>query len=142
MARRMANKAAVESIRKRLGLNLAEFSEALGFGQSAYADMLRTDRITETAALAAECLSRRQSPGAASEVMFMVRIVRGVPVITLLDGDVRRMTLDGETFILIPAEESRPRPVTVHPGNGAERPVPLPEPPAAWAAGAIAAGQG
>src|SRR5688572_5629783 len=110
MARRMANKAAVESIRKRLGLNLAEFSEALGFGQSAYADMLRTDRITETAALAAECLSRRQSPGAASEVMFMVRIVRGVPVITLLDGDVRRMSLDGEDFILIPAEEPRPKP--------------------------------
>lgn len=125
MARRMANKAAVESVRKRLGLNLAEFSEALGYGVSAYADMLRADKITETAGLAAECLSRRQSPGAASELVYLTRIVRGAPVITLLDAEVRTMVLDGERFLLIPAEEPRQRLLSLpaaHAGNGAERP--------------------
>ncbi len=124
MARKMANTAHVESIRKRLGQTMAQFSESLGYGQSAYADMVRNNTITETAALAAECLSRRFAPSAQDEVMFFTRIVRGLPVITVLDGDVRTMTLDGERFLLIPAEEQRPRPwpaLSANAGNGAER---------------------
>ena len=118
MARRMANKAAVETIRKRLGLSMAEFSTAIGYAPSAYGDMVRLDKITETAALAAECLSRRQAPGAQAELVYLTRIVRGVPVITLLDAEVRTMILDGERFLLIPADEPRNRPAAGRVGNG------------------------
>ncbi len=112
MARKMANKAAVESIRKRLGLDLAPFSLAIGYGESAYGDMLRSDKIPETAGMAAECLVRRQSPGALAEVTYLTRIVRGIPQITMLDGDLREMTLDGERFLLIPKP-----PISTRPGS-------------------------
>jgi hypothetical protein len=121
MARKYASTGSVETIRKRLGRTLSQFSEDLGFGLSAYGDMVRNDKVTENAALAAEALMRRQAPGAASELTYLTRIVRGIPHITVLDGDLREMTLDGECFLLIPKEQPRPRPPVreAHAGNGA-----------------------
>lgn len=125
MARKMANKAAVETIRHRLGRSMTQFSEDLGYSISAYADMVRTDAIPFTAGLAAEALSRRQAPGAADELTYLTRIVRGVPVITLLDQDVRTMVLDGERYLLIPVEDPR-QPTrerqSVQTGNGSLAP--------------------
>ncbi len=119
MARRMASKAAVETIRHRLDRSMTQFSEDLGFAPSAYADMVRTDQVTVTAALAAEALSRRQAPGAADEVVFLTRIVRGLPVITVLDGDTGTLTLGGRRYLLVPAAECERRPAPAHRENGA-----------------------
>jgi len=125
--------AAVESMRNRVEMSAEEFSEALGLGRSTYGEMKRENRVPLTVALAAETLVRRQAPGAAAELIYLTRIVRGVPVITVLDGDVRTMTLDGERYLLIPAEERRrdraqrdtDPPLQV---NGAGPPLPIPPP--------------
>lgn len=99
--------AAVESMRTRLGMNVGEFSEALGLGASTYAEMKRENRVPLTVALAAETLVRRHAPGTDDELVYLTRIVRGVPVVTVLDPNLRKMTLDGVTSLLIPAEEPR-----------------------------------
>jgi hypothetical protein len=107
MARKTANTSAVEAIRKRLQRSMAQFSEDLGYPASAYAEWFWSNSIPFNVGLAAEALSRRQPPCAVDELIYLTRIVRGVPVITLLDHDVRTMILDGERYLLIPAEEPR-----------------------------------
>jgi hypothetical protein len=114
--------AAVETIRKRLDLSQAEFSEALGFGASSYGDMLRRGEITQTAALAAEALMRRQAPGTNDELCFVVRIVKGVPLVTLVE-EAQTIVLNDQRFLLVPADLPRraaPRPEH-DVGNGTER---------------------
>jgi ribosomal protein S9 len=49
MARKYASTGSVETIRKRLGRTLSQFSEDLGFGLSAYGYMVRNDKVTENA---------------------------------------------------------------------------------------------
>jgi len=115
--------AAVETIRKRLDRTMEQFSEDLGFGKSAYSQAVRDKRITQTVALAAEALMRRQAPSAADELIWLTRIVRGIPQITMLDGNLREMTLDGQQYLLLPKDERGPKPAPIaHAGNGAIRP--------------------
>ena len=97
---------AVETIRKRLDMGQAAFSEALVFGASSYGDMLRKGEISMTVALAAEALMRRQAPGVNDEVAFIVRIVKGVPLVTLI-SEAQTMTLDDRRYLLVPADMPR-----------------------------------
>lgn len=98
--------AAVETIRKRLDLTLQQFSEALGYGASSYGDMLRRGEVSQTTMLAAEALMRRQAPSAHDELMFVVRIVKGVPLVTPIE-DAQTLVLNGESYILVPVEKPR-----------------------------------
>lgn len=127
MARKTAEVpiAPVETIRHRLQMNLTEFSEALGFGTSAYGDMVRRGTVTKTVHLAAEALMRRQAPGAENELAFVTRIVKGVPLVTFLD-EAQTMVLNDRRYLLVPIEAPRrsapiqqPSP---HAGNGAAAP--------------------
>lgn len=90
-----------ETIRNRLQMTKQEFSRALGFSDNAYNDMSASGEITKTAALAAEALMRRQAATSEDEVRFLVRVSRGVPHVTPLEG-ASTMTLDGRRFLLIP----------------------------------------
>lgn len=135
--------AAVESMRVRLGIGVGEFSEALGLGQSTYAEMKRENRVPLYVALAAETLVRRQAPGTDDELVYLTRIVRGVPLVTVLAPSLRRMALDGEQFLLIPAGEPRGsaakvvagvRETVTHASNGSPRSAEQPAPDYAEAA--------
>src|SRR5690242_18730759 len=95
--------AAVETIRKRLDLTLGEFSLALGYGESSYGDMMRREEVSQTTALAAEALMRRQAPGAEREIAFIVRIVKGTPLVTPLGDELQTMILNEERYLLVPA---------------------------------------
>lgn len=70
---------------------------------------MREGAVTQTVALAAECLMRRQAPGAEAEIAFVVRIVRGVPLVTAL-SELQPMTLGEERYLLLPVEAPRPKP--------------------------------
>lgn len=100
--------APVETIRHRLQMNLTEFSQALGYGDAAYGDMNRKGKVSKTVALAAECLSRRQAPGAQDELCWITRIVKGAPMTTMLD-ELQEMTLAGQRYLLVPADQPRQR---------------------------------
>jgi hypothetical protein len=65
--------------------------------------------------LAAEALMRRQAPGTEAEIAFVVRIVRGVPLVTTLD-ELQQMTLGDQRYLLLPAE--MPRSKAAPAGNG------------------------
>lgn len=113
--------AAVETIRKRLDMTLQQFSEVLGYGASSYGDMVRRGEISLTTALAAGALMRRQAPGAESELAFVVRIVKGVPLVTQLE-DAQTLVLNGQHYLLVPTDmPRRPAPTApaLHAGNGA-----------------------
>ena len=58
----------------------------MGFGPSSYGDMVRRGEVSKTVNLAAEALMRRQAPGTEEELVFIVRIVKGAPLVTLLEG--------------------------------------------------------
>jgi hypothetical protein len=108
MARRTSggSLAAVETIRKRLDLSQAEFSVALGYGESSYGEMVRRGEVSLTVALAAEALMRRQAPSADAELAFVVRLVRGVPLVTQL-ADAQTITLNDQRYLLVPADAPR-----------------------------------
>lgn len=98
--------AGLETIRKRLGLSMADFSHALGYASgTSYSQAVRAGKITKTTALAAECLSRRQAPGGGGTV-FLVRIVKGMPTTVLLE-DLEPMTIGGKSFLLVPQDAGR-----------------------------------
>ena len=111
--------AQLETIRNRLQLSQEAFSEALGFGASAYGEMRRRGTVTKTVALAAEALMRRQAPASEDELVFVTRIVKGAPLVTVLEG-ARSIVLDDQRYLLVPAEPPRMRPVRpeTRPGNG------------------------
>ncbi len=109
---------AVETIRKRLDRTMEQFSEDLGYGKSAYAQMVRDNKVTKTVALAAEALMRRQAPGTEAEIAFVVRIVRGMPLVTALD-ELQSMTLGDQRYLLLPAEMPQVK-AAARASNGAE----------------------
>ncbi len=90
--------APVESMRNRLEMTPRELSVVLGYSPEAYPLWIKTGRIPETAALAAECLVRRQ---AASDTVFFIRVVKGVPKVTMVE-DVTKVTRNGKTYLEIP----------------------------------------
>lgn len=90
---------AVETIRKRLGLTFQDFSQALGFEKSSYNKMTSEGHVTETVALAAEALMRRQA--AAGDVAFLVRVVKGAPRVEMVEG-LEEMKMGGRTYLLVP----------------------------------------
>lgn len=107
MTRRLGGSiAATETIRKRLDLSMQQFSEALGYGASSYGDMVRRGEVSQTTALAAEALMRRQAPGAEQELAFIVRMVKGVPLVTHLD-DLQTLALNDQRYLLVPIEAPR-----------------------------------
>lgn len=107
MTRRLGGSvAAVETIRKRLDMSYQQFSEALGYGASSYGDMVRRGEVSQTTALAAEALMRRQAPGAENELAFIVRIIKGVPLVTQLD-DLQTLVLNDQRYLLVPVEAPR-----------------------------------
>lgn len=73
-------------------------SEAIGYAPGTYGGFLREGRAPKTAALAAEALSRRQ---AATDTVFLVRVVKGTPTVTLID-DVETATIAGRRYLLVP----------------------------------------
>lgn len=98
---------ATETIRNRLGLNHENFSEALGLHPSTYGGYVTKGDITKTAALAAEALMRRQqASGEIADEVFVLRIIKGVPTVFRI-GELRRMTLDGTEYFLLPTSDSR-----------------------------------
>lgn len=101
--------AAVETIRKRLDLSQAEFSVALGYSESSYNEMVRRGEVSVTVALAAEALMRRQAPSADAELAFVVRLVRGVPLVTQF-ADAQTITLNDQRYLLVPADVPRRAP--------------------------------
>lgn len=93
-----------ESIRLRLGMNKEHFSEALGFHPSTYAGYLQKGMITKTGALAAEALLRRQqASGESADEVFILRLVKGAPMTTRLEG-LKRMSFDGKEYLLVPID--------------------------------------
>ena len=124
MARRTGggNLAAVETEYGSGSLSPSEkFSEALGFGPSSYGDMVRRGEVSKTVNLAAEALMRRQAPGTEEELVFIVRIVKGAPLVTLLEN-MQSLVLNDQRYLLVPAEwPLRIRAVLPeHSGNGAD----------------------
>lgn len=112
----------VETIRHRLDMSLAEFSEALGFGASTYGDYVRAGKVTKTVCLAAEALMRRQAPAAEDELAFITRIVKGVPLVVALE-ETRTIILDDQRYLLVPwnsTPKEQMRPSIARPGNGAD----------------------
>lgn len=96
-----------ETIRHRLGMNNENFSEALGFHPSTYAGYVQKNRITKTGALAAEALMRRQqASGEVSDMVFVIRVIKGVPTAIELAG-LQKMTLNGQEFYLVPVGDTR-----------------------------------
>lgn len=89
---------ATETIRNRLEMSVLEFTEAIGYHGDSYNNWIKSGQIPIVASLAAECLMRRQ---AASDVVFMVRIVKGVPKVTLIDNPTR-VIRNGKTYLEIP----------------------------------------
>ena len=94
------NAARSETIRNRLALSQGEFARALGLSPSGYSRQVADDQVSDTVALAAEALARRQAQED-GELAFMVRIVRGVPQVTMLDS-LERMTFVGKSYLLVP----------------------------------------
>jgi hypothetical protein len=90
--------APLETIRKRLGLSLEAMSEAIGYASGTYGGFVRDGHAPKTAALAVEALSRRQ---AAADTVFLIRVVKGTPTVTLID-DVETATIAGRPYLLVP----------------------------------------
>lgn len=88
----------LETVRHRLERTLGQFSIDLGYSEGTYASFVREGRAPRTAALAAEALMRRQ---AASDAVFLVRVVKGTPRVTVIDA-VETMTLNGRRYLLVP----------------------------------------
>lgn len=88
----------LESCRNRLGLSYTEFSLALGYSENSYSTWVRDGEAPAVAALAAECLVRRQAPNA--EQAYLTRYIKGTLVSTPIDAS-RKLTLDGKTYILV-----------------------------------------
>ena len=98
-----------ETIRHRLNMNNENFSEALGFHPSTYAGYVAKNRITKTGALAAEALVRRQQmSGESSDMVFLIRVIKGVPQAIELSG-LQTMTLGNQEFYLVPSGELKSR---------------------------------
>lgn len=97
---------ATETLRTRLQMNYENFSEAIGFHPSTYAGYVQKGFITKTAALAAEALIRRQqASGEIMDEVFILRIIKGTPTAIRIN-ELRRMTLDGQEFFLIPVKDT------------------------------------
>ena len=90
--------AQLESGRRRLDRTPAEFSVELGYSDNAYAGWARMGAAPRVAALAAEALVRRQS---ASDVVFLVRVVKGAPEVTLIDAAETAM-IAGRRYLMVP----------------------------------------
>lgn len=100
--RQMVPIGSTETIRNRLGLTESTFSEALGYSVGAYSDAKREGQIVKTAALAAECLMRRQqASGETADEVFVLRVIRGAPTATRI-AELRRLTLDDVEYFLVP----------------------------------------
>jgi hypothetical protein len=92
-----------ETIRNRLQMGLTEFSRALGYSDGAYSDFVRDGSIVKTASLAAEALMRRQQmTGEESDVVYILRVIKGAPTTTRVD-ELRRLRLDDTDYLLVPA---------------------------------------
>lgn len=98
---------ATETIRKRLQLTEAQFSEALGFADHSYHQMVASGRCLKTTALAAEALMRRQAATGHSDHYLMVCIIKGAPLVFDVTENIREMKLDGQTFYLIPKNAAK-----------------------------------
>ena len=91
-----------ETIRHRLDMSMEKFGEAIGFGSGSYAGMVKSGKITVTAALAAECLMRRQAPtGESADQLYILRSIKGTMVCLTIENT-RSITLDGEAYFLVP----------------------------------------
>lgn len=88
----------LETIRNRLERTQGQFSVDLGYSEGTYSHFMREGHAPRTAALAAEALMRRQ---AASDAVFLVRVVKGTPRVTMIDA-VETMTLNGRRYLLVP----------------------------------------
>jgi len=91
--------APLESIRKRLDRTPAEFSADLGYSPQSYSDWLRLGTAPKVAGLAAEALARRQ---AADDIVFVVRVVKGVAEVALIDEGASIATIAGRRYMMVP----------------------------------------
>ena len=90
--------AALETVRRRLDRTPAQFSVDLGYSENAYADWLRIGTAPKVASLAAEALLRRQ---AGQDAIFLVRVVKGAPEVTLIDSP-ETATIAGHKYLMLP----------------------------------------
>jgi hypothetical protein len=101
-----ADSSRVETLRSRLSLSKSEFSRAVGLSEGSYAGMLSQSAVTETVALAAEALVRRQAPGSQDELLFLLRLVKGALLATKVD-QLKVMSLDGVEYWLVPTRTAK-----------------------------------
>lgn len=90
----------LETIRMLLELSHREFAEAMGYSGSSYSSWVNSGQAPKAAALAAEALMRRQATSTPDH-LFLIRVVKGIPQVTLLD-DPRTLRLDGVDYLLVP----------------------------------------
>lgn len=94
-----------ETIRKRLDLSGEAFGEAIGYARSAYYTFTKDGQLPKTAALAAECLQRRQqASGEAADEVFILRVIKGAPTAVRV-SELRRMKLDDIEYFLVPVRD-------------------------------------
>jgi len=92
-----------ERMRAELGLDPSDLSEAIGYTRGAYAQMLQRHEVSETAALAIECLVRRQPPPDAKRCRMVLLCMTGNGRIAAHDvGELQELLLRGDRYLLLP----------------------------------------